>query len=72
MARCVRGLLAPESEMVMFMTIKSERQKTEITAATLIKDSAECLASVPALIQQANAKISVAQLRLFVQALPAR
>lgn len=30
--------------------------KKEITAATLIKDSAECLASVPALIQQANAK----------------
>ncbi|CAD6177507.1 Uncharacterised protein [Escherichia coli] len=56
MARCVRGLLAPESEMVMFMTTKSERQKTEITAATLIKDCAECLASVPALIQQANAK----------------
>ncbi|EOT4440180.1 TPA: hypothetical protein ACHGAU_001869 [Escherichia coli] len=35
---------------------RNKQQAPEITAATLIKDSAECLASVPALIQQANAK----------------
>ncbi|EOG8345648.1 hypothetical protein ACLIYC_003987 [Salmonella enterica subsp. enterica serovar Montevideo] len=54
-------------------TTRNKQQVPEITAAMLIKDSAECLASVPALIQQANAKKnSVVQLRLFVQALPAR
>lgn len=37
-------------------TTRNKQQVPEITAATLIKDSAECLASVPALIQQANAK----------------
>ncbi|BAG78127.1 hypothetical protein ECSE_2603 [Escherichia coli SE11] len=35
---------------------RNKQQAPEITAEVLIKDSAECLASVPALIQQANAK----------------
>ncbi|EBX0572449.1 hypothetical protein DQY66_05145 [Salmonella enterica subsp. enterica serovar Utah] len=41
--------------MTKMTTTRNKQQVPEITAAMLIKDSAECLASVPDLIQRANA-----------------